>query len=146
MKARRRCAGERGASLIEFVLVAPLFLLLMLGAIDWGWYFVLRETAVNATREGARVASVQENPPAQSEAAAIAAVRSYLANVNATAVPVRSPDVQFTTIAVPGVATPVSAISVRLTSYPSQAISGVSFTLVPTTLTVETVMRLEVQP
>jgi Flp pilus assembly protein TadG len=128
------------------VLVAPLFLMLMLGAIDWGWYFVLRETLVNATREGARIASVQDNPTAQSQNAAIAAVRAYLTNVGVRAVPVRSPDVEFTTVAVPGLATPVPAISVTLTSYPSPALSGLSFTLVPSTITAETVMRLEVAP
>jgi Flp pilus assembly protein TadG len=144
--AGRRRAGERGAAVIEFVLVAPLFLMLMLGAIDWGWYFVLRETIVNATREGARVASVQEVPATQSEAAAIATVRAYLSRIGVSAVPVRSPEVEFTTITVPGVATPVSAVSVRLVSYPSSAISGLRLTLVPTTITAETVMRLEVTP
>jgi Flp pilus assembly protein TadG len=128
------------------VLVAPLFLLLMLGAIDWGWYFVLRETLVNATREGARIASVQDNPPAQSQGAAVTAVRSYLGNVGASAVPVRDPVVQFCSVAVPGVATPVSVVSVQLAAYPSAAISGLTMTLVPLTITAETVMRLEVQP
>lgn len=146
MSARRGRAGERGASVIEFVLVAPLFLMLMLGAIDWGWYFVLRETVVNATREGARVASVQDDPPTQSQAAAIAAVRSYLSQVNTRGVPVQSPVVAFPTITVPGVAVPVSAVSVTLSSYPSPPISGLTWTLVPTTITAETVMRLEIQP
>jgi Flp pilus assembly protein TadG len=146
MSARRGQKHERGAALIEFVLVAPLFLLLLLGAIDWGWYFVLRETLVNATREGARVASVQDDPPVQSQAAAKAAVEAYLKNVGARAVPVQSPVVQFTTITVPGVATPVSAVSVRLAAYPSAAISGLRMTLIPETITAETVMRLEVQP
>jgi Flp pilus assembly protein TadG len=146
MSARRGRRRERGAALIEFVLVAPLFLLILLGAIDWGWYFVVRETLVNATREGARVASVQDVPATQSRAAAIAAVRGYLTNVGVSALPVRDPDVQFTTIAVPGVTTPVSAVSVRLAAYPSPAISGLAMTLVPGTITAETVMRLEVQP
>ena len=53
LSCRRR--RPRGAVLVEFVIVLPVFLLLLLATIDWGWYFVLRETAVNATREGARV-------------------------------------------------------------------------------------------
>jgi Flp pilus assembly protein TadG len=147
MKARSRLPAPRGAALIEFALVAPLFLVIMLGAIDWGWYFVLRETLVNATREGARVASVQDDPPTQSEAAAVAAVQGYLSVIGVRAVPVRSPEVEFSTITVPGVATPVSAVSVRLVAYPSRAISGMGgLTLVPDTITAETVMRLEVQP
>ena len=146
MRPRTGRRRERGAALIEFVLVAPLFLLIMLGAIDWGWYFVLRETLVNATREGARIASVQDNPPAQSTAAGIAAVRGYLTNVGVTAVPVVSPDVQFTCITVPGVATPVQAIQVSLAGYQAGPISGLALTLIPDTITAQTVMRLEVQP
>jgi Flp pilus assembly protein TadG len=145
MRTRTRLPAPRGAALIEFVLVAPLFLLLLLGAIDWGWYFVLRETVVNATREGARVASVQEVPATQSQAAATAAVRDYLTRINAAGVQVQSPVVGFTPISVPGVPTPVCGVSVRLVAYPSAAISGVSWTLVPSTLTVETVMRVEIQ-
>ena len=145
MRGLARRPGERGAALIEFVLVAPLSLLLMLGAIDWGWYFVLRETLVNATREGARIASVQDDPPTQAQAAAVTAVRTYLGNVGVSAVPVQSPVVQLTNIAVPGVAAPVSAVSVQLANYPSPAISGLTMTLIPATITAQTVMRLEVQ-
>ena len=146
MRTRVSLPAPRGAALIEFVLVAPLFLMLMLGAIDWGWYFVLRETVVNATREGARVASVQDDPPSQSEDAAVTAVEAYLRRLGAAAVPVRSPEVDLCAVDVPGVATPVSAVSVRLANYPSPAISGLSMTLVPATITVQTVMRLEVAP
>ena len=144
MRTRVSLPAPRGAALIEFVLVAPLFLLLLLGAIDWGWYFVLRETVVNATREGARVASVQDDPPVRSEDAAVTTVEEYLRRVGAAAVQVRSPEVDLCTMDVPGVATPVSAVSVRLVNYPSPAISGLSMTLVPATITVQTVMRLEV--
>ncbi len=146
MKAGIRKQSPRGAATIEFVLVAPLFLLLMLGAIDWGWYFVLRETVVNATREGARAASVQENPDAEYQDAAVAAVRNYLSQVNVAAVPVQDPVVQRIAVTVPGVATPVSAVSVQLVGYPSNAISGLAWTLVPATIDAETLMRFEVQP
>lgn len=133
----------RGAALIEFVLVLPLLLTLMLGAVDWGWYFVVRQTAVNATREGARTASVQETHAA-ALGAGVAATRDYLGRVGVHGVPVISPDVTLTSVTVPGIATPVAAVSVRLTNYPCASISGLSWTHVPATLTVETVMRLEV--
>jgi Flp pilus assembly protein TadG len=133
--------------MIEFVFVAPLFLMIMLGAIDWGWYFVLRETVVNATREGARTASVQETETEAQEAGETA-VQEYLTRAHsaAAAIRVQAPVVTFADVAVPGVATPVRAVSVRLLAYPSPPITGLSLTLVPTTITAETVMRLEVQP
>lgn len=137
MKSARR---HRGAVLVEFVLVLPLFLLVLLGAIDWGWYFTLRETAINATREGARTGSVQDTAAAAT-AAAQAAVTAYLAS---SRLPVHAPTVSITTVTVGGA--PVSAISVTLADYPAGSITGFAATLVPASLTARTVMRLEIQP
>jgi Flp pilus assembly protein TadG len=49
---------ERGAVAVEFALVLPLFLLLVLGGIDWGFYFYCSQAAANAAREGARAGSI----------------------------------------------------------------------------------------
>lgn len=48
--------GERGSQLIEFALVFPMLLLVMLGIIDFGLLFQRYEVLTNAVREGARVA------------------------------------------------------------------------------------------
>ena len=78
MSVPARHRRPHGSVLIEFVIVLPVFLLLLLASIDWGWYFVLRETAVNATREGARVGSVAPGGLAADDAAL--AVQTYLTN------------------------------------------------------------------
>jgi hypothetical protein len=49
-----RRGGERGAAIVEFAIVLPVFLMLVLGAIDWGWFFVVQDAVSNAAREGAR--------------------------------------------------------------------------------------------
>jgi hypothetical protein len=51
-----RLKSERGAELIEFALVLPLLLLVLLGIIDFGFLFQRYEVLTNATREGARMA------------------------------------------------------------------------------------------
>ena len=51
----RKCASEKGAELIEFALVFPMLLLVVLGIIDWGLVFSRYEVLFNAAREGARV-------------------------------------------------------------------------------------------
>lgn len=52
----RASKGERGSQLIEFALVFPMLLLVMLGIIDFGFLFQRYEVLTNAAREGARVA------------------------------------------------------------------------------------------
>ncbi len=50
----RTCRG-RGQSLVEFALILPLFLLILLGMIDFGFAFYTNLTIEYASREGARV-------------------------------------------------------------------------------------------
>ncbi|MBA2302712.1 MAG: pilus assembly protein [Acidobacteria bacterium] len=51
-----RLKSQRGAELIEFALIFPLLLLVVLGIIDFGFLFQRYEVLTNATREGARMA------------------------------------------------------------------------------------------
>jgi Flp pilus assembly protein TadG len=53
--ARRR---QRGQNLVEFALVAPLFLLLVMAIVDFGWLFKTYITTTNCAREGARIGIV----------------------------------------------------------------------------------------
>jgi hypothetical protein len=48
--------SERGAELIEFALVFPMLLLVVLGMVDFGFLFQRYEVLTNAAREGARMA------------------------------------------------------------------------------------------
>ena len=54
----RRVRNNRGATAVEFALVLPLFLLLVLGIVDFGRYFFVEHTLQYATREGMRLALV----------------------------------------------------------------------------------------
>ena len=54
--ARRR---ERGQELVEFALILPLLLLLMVGIFEFGYVVFAYNTLSNAVREGARYGSVQ---------------------------------------------------------------------------------------
>jgi hypothetical protein len=48
---RRR---QRGAALAEFAITLPIFLALVLGVLEYGYYFYVSVSANNAAREGAR--------------------------------------------------------------------------------------------
>jgi Flp pilus assembly protein TadG len=67
---RTRVHDERGASAVEFAMVVPLLLALVLGIAEFGHAFQVQGTLSAAAREGARVMALQNDP-----AAARAAVR-----------------------------------------------------------------------
>jgi Flp pilus assembly protein TadG len=49
---------DRGAAAVEFAIVVPLLLLVLLGLVDFGRLFYVEVSLANASREGARAASV----------------------------------------------------------------------------------------
>jgi Flp pilus assembly protein TadG len=65
---------ERGAAMIEMAITMPLLLLLSIGVFEFGRAFQYWQVLTNATREGARVASL----PGTSDAAVTSRVQNYL--------------------------------------------------------------------
>ncbi len=56
-----RHRGQRGASIVEFALVAPLFLLLLLGITEGAWYVLEVSAITNSARTAARWEVVASN-------------------------------------------------------------------------------------
>jgi Flp pilus assembly protein TadG len=73
---------ERGAAAVEFIFVLPVYLLLLVGIIEFGHLWYLRHALTNASREGARAAVVYYTPAdtrtAWATTAAKDAVQKYL--------------------------------------------------------------------
>jgi Flp pilus assembly protein TadG len=55
LRSQRLRKGQHGQSLVEFALVLPLFLLIVMATVDFGWALRGWITTTNAAREGARV-------------------------------------------------------------------------------------------
>jgi Flp pilus assembly protein TadG len=57
---RLRFIGRRnqGNAIVEFALVLPIFILLVIGIVEFGYYFFVQHTLQYATREGMRLALV----------------------------------------------------------------------------------------
>lgn len=53
---RSQNRSRRGAAVVEFAVVAPLFILLVFGMIEFGRAVMVQQVLVNASREGARQA------------------------------------------------------------------------------------------
>jgi len=53
---------QKGASLAEFALVAPLFVVLLFGLVEFGLAMYTKEVVNNASREGARLGVIFSTP------------------------------------------------------------------------------------
>jgi Flp pilus assembly protein TadG len=58
IRGRTRISDDKGATLVEFALIAPLLILLLLGIVEFGWKFGQFNDVRHAAREGARFAAV----------------------------------------------------------------------------------------
>jgi Flp pilus assembly protein TadG len=75
---KRRAQSERGAVVVEFAIVLPLFLILVFGVIEFGMIMYYKAVITNASREGARLGVLYSIPPATA-AQVDARVRGFLA-------------------------------------------------------------------
>lgn len=57
-----RRTDERGSAIVEFALVVPVFLLLVMGAASLVWLIGARSAVTGAARDGARFASIAIDP------------------------------------------------------------------------------------
>ena len=55
---RGRRSGEDGATMVEFALILPMLLLILMGIIEFGWMFTQAMEVRHSAREGARMAAV----------------------------------------------------------------------------------------
>ena len=74
----RKRSNRKGASIVEFAMLAPILSLLVLGTIDLGQYINVSQAVSNASREGALVAASHHTT---SSSEVDSAVRNYMAGV-----------------------------------------------------------------
>ena len=139
---RARWRDARGAELIEFALVLPIFLLLTAAIFDFGMMFRTYEAVTNAAREGARVGVL----PTYEAADVQARVDAYMATAGLSG--------PYTVTVTNGpLATPAGTFTARsvVVNYTYQfafmggvgTFFGGTFTTIP--LTATSVMRTETQ-
>lgn len=79
-------ASERGAVAVEFAILAPVLVMLLLGIMEFGRAYNAQIELTNAAREGVRVMAISNNPTTARTAAKNAAVsiKPSLADSNIT--------------------------------------------------------------
>ncbi|HVC92601.1 MAG TPA: TadE/TadG family type IV pilus assembly protein [Pirellulales bacterium] len=80
-RGRRKSDSRRGAALVEFAVVVPVFLVFIVGMIEMGRAIMVQQLITNASREGARVAGYESTTQTSTVTSAVSA---YLGNVNIT--------------------------------------------------------------
>jgi Flp pilus assembly protein TadG len=91
--------------MVEFAMVLPIFMLVLSGICDFGFMLYQRMTVISAAREGARAASIVEDPSRIGSTAAAAATSAALnGGVSGVTVP---PPVCIQTSVDPGSTTPI---------------------------------------
>ena len=63
---RRRMRARRGQALVEFALLSPILMLIVLGIVEFGRAWHTFQTLTDATREAARIAVVNNGAPVDS--------------------------------------------------------------------------------
>lgn len=95
-RIRKTRKGEKGQNLVEFALVVPLLLLLVIGIAEFGRAWMTQNIMTGAVREAARIAVVEAPGGGWNGAAAVARGNQILASAGISAtVSVPNPGTQF---------------------------------------------------
>lgn len=131
-RARRGRCRRRGAVAFEFAMVLPIFILAMIGIIEFGRAVMVQQILVNAAREGTRRAIV----PGATDSAVTTLVDDYLVNatlgaegrqvqiVDADGNPVSLADVNSHDVVAVRVTVPYNEVGVGIGSYFSDTTMG----------------------
>jgi hypothetical protein len=84
-RRRPRSGQELGVTTIEFVLVAWLFILLVLGGLQFGLWWHAQHVVLGAAQDAARLAAVEDGTPQAGRARALELLRVGLGRDAATA-------------------------------------------------------------
>ena len=112
---QNRLRDQRGATAVEFALIVPLLIVLVLGIAEFGRAFQVQGTLSAAAREGVRVMALQNDP-----AAAKTAVRNAATSLDPT---ITDAEITISPSSCPAVNS--GSTSVQLTiSYPMPYLTG----------------------
>ena len=98
----RLAGGEAGESMVEFALVLPLLLLVLLGVVQFGLVHHAQNVATTAAQEGARLGAAEGGDPAVAEQRTLDVLRSGLGAVGDEFAVDASGSAEWTTVSATG--------------------------------------------
>ncbi|AEG71543.1 MULTISPECIES: TadE/TadG family type IV pilus assembly protein [Ralstonia solanacearum species complex] len=135
--------GSRGAASVEFAVVVPVLLLLMLGIVYYGVIFAMQQMLTLAAEEGARAALRYQSTNTQRVAAAYSAVSSVLPSFISGRVQTNQSSTPLVTCQnVAGMQCLSVVLTMPLTTGNNPLLPAIPLLPVPTTLTGSAVVQL----
>ena len=126
---------QRGVAAVEFALVLPLLLTVVMGAIDWGWFFFIDQVVTNCAREAARAGTLLAPPPTSKTSDAVSAANQAGSDF-LKAVKFKDQGVDASVVTVNG----GNAIKVTVT-YPVGSLTGLLSNIMPANVHATAVMK-----
>jgi Flp pilus assembly protein TadG len=143
----RRRAAQGGGAAVEFVLVFPLFAGLVMGAIDYGYYFYSSQIVTNAAREGARSGSLVDPTPVGAGTTATNTAKTvattYMTNNGVLCPPAEAAtcvSANIVNVTVPSLGVPYPTVDVVI-RFTTRSLTGFTGVLLPRHLYARSVMR-----
>jgi Flp pilus assembly protein TadG len=143
MHAKLSRVRERGAAAVEFALVLLLFMTLVMGGLDFGYFFYSQQVVANAAREGARAGTLTD--PAKSSVtattAATTAASTYMQNYGITCRPSGGTGCIASSNPTPTVGGAATSMIDVVVQYPFVSLTGFMNGIVPNKIYAHGVMR-----
>jgi Flp pilus assembly protein TadG len=125
---------QRGAAAVEFALVLPILITIVMGIIEYGFAFARHQVVNNAAREAARAGSNRDNSTAEITSKATDTAQHYLSINQIT----DTPTIAVTTFTISG----TTAVQVDV-SIPWKSLTGFGFLNHPARVSSRAVMRYQ---
>jgi Flp pilus assembly protein TadG len=130
----RRPEDQRGATLVEFAFILPVFVLFVFGVIDFGWAFAQNLDVKQTAREGARLAVVDGGTTPGMDCPTLkSAIKSRINDLNPAVA----------TVSLTRTGASIGDTATITVSYPLTSLSGVSNKFLSGTMTSTVKMRME---
>lgn len=130
IQSKIRNLNIRGQAFVEFAFILPILLLLVFGIAEFGRFLYLKNSATNASREGARKAAVTS----PWDSSSVGNIQTYTNSLPSMA--------DFTVTVTPPSPSP-SAVSVRVTKKFNSIVPGIIPQLKNYSISAQTTMRYE---
>lgn len=129
--------------MVEFAIILPALMLMLLGLIEWGFVLWAQTSFVNATRDGARQAVVMQDWATNAAADASTVTTTVRNRLNGLPSSITNNIQNHITVSLLPSASNIESIRVAIASQPYGPVLGLTLIPVPATLSASAEFRME---